>query len=84
MEDPIWEGNKFWEVLLTSKAKLSGVFTFFDSLEKSDRYRSLSIHEKTRLKIEYYAYAHSQNKNQLKKLFDKYPEWIELRESLES
>jgi len=84
MEDSIYHEADLWNVLLSSMAKFSGVFTVFDGLDESEHYKSLSTHEKIRLRIQYYVYAQSGKTNGLKKLSKKYPEWVELRERLES
>lgn len=83
MESNVYHEPELWARLLSSKAKFSGVFTVFEGLDESERYRSLSTHKKIRLRLKYYVCAQSGNTKCLKALFEKYPEWVELGGGLE-
>jgi tetratricopeptide (TPR) repeat protein len=83
LEDDVYVEPDLWVILLSSKAKFKGVFTTFDGLDESERYCSLSSHEKIRVRLEYYVYAQSGDDKGLRRLSKLYPEWIELRKALD-
>ncbi len=83
MCDDVFMEPDLWEILWGSNAKFSGYFTVFEGLDESDLYCSLSSHEKIRLRLEYYCYAQADDSAGLKRLNEKYPEWVELRDNLE-
>jgi tetratricopeptide (TPR) repeat protein len=82
MEDGVYSEPELWEILFSSKAEFKGVFTVFDGLDESERYCSLSTHDKIRLRLEYYVYAQSGDFDGLRRLNKLYPEWVELRDTL--
>ncbi len=82
MEDDVYLEPDLWKILFSSKAEFKGVFTVFDGLDESERYCLLSTHDKIRLRLEYYVYAQSGDFDGLRRLNKRYPEWIELRETL--
>lgn len=84
MEDSVYSKPDLWEIFLSSRAEYKGVFAVFAGLDESDRYRSLSTHEKIRLRLKYYVYVQSGDFERLRKLYVLYPEWVELREMLSS
>jgi tetratricopeptide (TPR) repeat protein len=82
MEGDVYAEPDLWEILFSSKVEFKGVFTVFDGLDESERYCSLSTHDKIRLRLEYYVYAQSGDFDGLRRLNKRYPEWVELRDTL--
>ena len=82
MEDAVYMKPAVWEILLSSSAIFSGVFTVFEGLDESKRYTALSTHEQIRLAMQYYVFAQSDDKKSLKKFGKAYPEWKELADEL--
>ena len=84
IETPVYENEDIWHIWLASKAKYTGIFARFDSLSANKNYQSLSLDEGNRLSMMYCAYESSDNKKELNKLYKRFPDWVEVKEALES
>ena len=80
MPEYIYERPMIWGILLSSKSKFSGVSTMFDSLKDSRKHQALTTNEVMRLSFQYHEYMTSKNDEGLRRLFETYPEWTELKE----
>ena len=84
MEMPVYDSQDIWHIWLASKAQYTGIFPRFDSLDANKNYLSLPEQEQARILIMYCAYESSDNKKELNKLYKRFPDWVEVREALES
>lgn len=84
MPEVIYDSPDIWRIFYECKAAFSGTFVGFDSLYDSADYRILPLSDKLKLATEFNFYSHSANLSGLRRLHQKYPEWKEVAEELES
>jgi len=90
MPETVWDEAEIWTIWQKGVSSYSGVFTTYEGLD-DDRaeteidvnFKKLSYSQRVAQKIEYCLFCQSGNLSGLKEIHKKYPNWKELKETIE-